>query len=406
MYTIYTLTNGLRVITEHMPYVQSVSVGVWVGAGVMTETSDNSGISHFIEHMVFKGTTTRSCKQIAEEIDDIGGALNAFTAKDCTCYYIKTLSEHLNTSCELLADLIRNPLFDGNDIATERGVILEELSMNEDSPEELVHDTLYASMWPQHALGMPILGSADNIARFDADALRQYRDAYYTAANTVVCVVGNFDGDALRDTLQSLFGDMAIGSAAVMPASPLFNMAETAVPKDIEQLHCVLGYSGLSRRDERRHALIVVSNILGGSVSSRLFQSVREEHGLAYTIYASLSHYVNAGVATIYFATNPAARDDCLGLVQSEVARLIRDGVSDTELRRTKEQVKTGLVLSMESTSARSAAYGQSLLLSGEVSTDEQKLAAIGAVTAADCIAIAEEIYRNPCIAEIRQIGA
>ncbi len=405
MYNITQLDNGLRVVTEHIPYVKSVSVGIWVGAGAVTEAASVNGVSHFIEHMLFKGTDSRNCKMIAEEIDDIGGALNAFTSKDCTCYYIKALSEHLCTSIELLSDMIFNSLFAEEDIRLEKNVVLEEISMNEDSPEDLIHDVLYGTIFRGSSLGMPILGTAQTIDALSRGDIMQYLEQMYNANNTVISIVGNYDHGELMDCLHKCFGKMRNSLELPRLNQTAFTKTNNSMTKDIEQLHIMLGYQSFPRTDDRRYALQILNYIVGGSMSSRLFQTVREQYGLAYSIYTQNSAYRDIGISTVYVALNPSNRDDCIGLIEQEIAKVKAEGITDAELSRCKQQLKSSFVLAMESTSARMSAYGQSLLLNNFITDDEEKLRLIDNVTIADVTEVAEAVYAQPSIITLGQFA-
>ncbi len=401
MHNITTLNNGIRLVYEYIPYVQSVSVGVWIAAGSVNETPANNGISHFIEHMVFKGTTKRSCLTIAETIDDMGGCLNAFTAKDCTCFYIKALSEHLFTCVDLLADMLQNATFAEQDLQLEKGVVLEEIAMYEDSPEELVHDLLMKVIWSNDSLGLPILGSAETVNAFDKSIIDSYMQQNYTAQNAVISVVGNFDEKELMALLESTFGSFnssPMTKQNLTQTSP-FCSEVASIEKDIEQLHLTLGYPSYARNDDRLYPLQILNYYLGGGVSSRLFQRIREQLGLAYSIYTSQSAFRNTGVSLIYAGINPKNRETVTQLIEEEINDLKKNGIGSHELERSKQQVKSSLILSLESTSARMSAYGQSLLLKNEVSTDSEKIAKIDAITADAVNAVLNEVFTTPAIA-------
>lgn len=290
MYKISSLSNGIKVVTEYTDYVGSVSVGIWVGTGSSMESLANNGVSHFIEHMLFKGTKTRTAKEIAEFSDRVGGQLNAMTAKEYTCYYAKTLSENADDAVEILSDMLTNSVFDPSCIETERRVIAEEINMSEDTPEDYVHDCLSRLMWRESPLGFPIAGTSETLDGIDRAAILDYFGRRYCSENIVVSVVGKFDEDKMHELLEEKLGTFARGCAAdAVPKHIVPQRSLCVAEKDIEQCHICLGFEGFSRNDPQRYAMAVVNAVFGGNMSSRLFQSVREDRGLAYSVYSYMN---------------------------------------------------------------------------------------------------------------------
>ncbi|MBR5614653.1 MAG: insulinase family protein [Clostridia bacterium] len=368
MYNISTLSNGIRVVTENISYVKSVSVGVWIGAGSAMEEYQNNGVSHFIEHMLFKGTQNRTAKEIAEYMDRVGGQLNAVTSKEYTCYYAKTLSEHFEMAFEILSDMIKNSIFSEDSIATERKVIAEEINMSDDTPEDYIHDCLSGLVWRNHALGFPIAGTAESIRGIDRGALLSYRDGLYCGENMVISVVGNFDQAMVMASLEDKFGRIK-KSGALRKAQAKLEVVRGAdiVKKDIEQCHVCLGLEGFSRSDKRLYDLLVVNSILGGNMSSRLFQRVREEMGLAYSIYSYANTYQNNGSMVIYAGLNTDSLCGALGIIGDEIKTLKQNKLTAEEVSVAKEQMKASAIMGLEGMSSRMSSYGKSMLFENRV---------------------------------------
>ncbi|MEG0766725.1 MAG: pitrilysin family protein [Clostridia bacterium] len=397
MYEEYVLDNGLRVITEHIPHVRSVSVGLWIGAGSMHEKPQENGLSHFLEHMLFKGTQRRSARAIAEEMDAIGGQINAFTSKECTCYYAKVMDAHLPIAMDVLCDLLLYATLDETELNKERGVILEEIAMVEDTPEDLVHDLLSETILAGNPLAQPILGPADQIRSYTRKALADYRDAHYRPDNTVLAIAGNYAPDTLRALVEKHLGAWkSVSHGAAMESDPCFTPGVARRQKDIEQVHICLGYPGISMGSPDLYALSVFNNLFGGGMSSRLFQRIREESGLAYSVYSYPTVYPGCGIFTLYAGTSLAHLPSVLEQLQQEVARILADGVEEEEFRKAREQLKGGYILSLEGSSSRMSNIGRSKLLLDHVRDEEEVLAKIDAVTKADVERIASEILTKP----------
>lgn len=369
------LDNGLRIVCEKIPYVRSVSLGIWVGTGSRNENKINNGISHFIEHMLFKGTERRSAKEIAGSIDNIGGQINAFTGKECTCYYTKTLDEHIEIAVDVLADMFFNSRFQKKDIDIERKVILEEINMYEDTPEELVHDLLSETVWSGNPLGYPILGSEECLSRIDSDFIGEYMHENYNPANTVIAVAGNYVDDQLIGCINKYFGQWDNISRNVPEYNNVDFVQDVQIrEKDTEQIHICMGFNGIEQGDDNLYTLLAINNILGGGMSSILFQKLREEMGLVYSIYSYPSSYKNAGLFTIYAGMNPEHLEKVINLVMNEIKNLVKSGIKKDELDKSKEQLKGNYILGLESTSSRMNNIGKSELLLGRIHTSGEVL--------------------------------
>lgn len=388
-----TLENGIRVIAEQMPHYRSVSMGVWVDAGSICEQGQELGSSHFIEHMLFKGTEKRSAQDIAAEMDAIGGNLNAFTAKECTCYYAKVLGEHLDKAADVLSDIVRHSRFDEEDIEREKGVVLEEILMTEDSPEDVAHENLCELLYENQPLATPILGTEETVRSFSRDSLLSYMGRHYMPNNTVISCAGSFERDKLMDTLNACFcgggtGERAGRGGSVLPGGKRFR----AVKKDIEQVHLCIGFPGFALEEAGHYPLFVLNNALGGSMSSRLFQSIREERGLAYSVYSYPSSYKDTGYFALYAGTGENTADEVTALILKELEDIRKNGITKEEFLRSKDQLKGSYMLGQESTSARSNAIGKMELLLGKVSTEEEVIRRIEEITLDDVMAIIPKV--------------
>ncbi len=381
MFKKVQLSNGLRLVYEKIPYVRSVSVGIWVGTGSRNETSENNGISHFIEHMLFKGTSKRSAKDIAECIDAIGGQINAFTGKECTCYYTKTLDTHLDIAVDVLSDMFFNSSFDSDDINVEKRVVIEEIGMYEDTPEELVHDIFSEMVWDGNPLGYPILGTEMCINKFDKDMILKYMNEFYTPYNTVISVAGNFDEMKLIELVNKYFQDWKFGKTFSNKfSSAQYKVNKIVREKDTEQVHLCMGFEGIEHGNEKLYSLLSLNNILGGGMSSRLFQNIREKRGLVYSIYSYPSTYQGSGLFVIYAGMNPEHLQTVIDLTKTELDLIIKDGITKDELAKTKEQLKGNYILGLESTSSRMNSIGKSELMLGKINTPEEILQKIDRV--------------------------
>ncbi len=382
MYKVTSLNNGIRVVTEKIDYVKSVSVGVWIGAGSAMETAGNSGVSHYIEHMLFKGTANRTAKQIAEQMDRIGGHLNAVTSTEYTCFYAKTLTEHYETAFDILSDMIINSSFAEESIATERKVITEEINMCDDTPEDYIHDVLSKLMWKESPLGFPIAGTVESIKGIDRQTLLDYRDRLYFGNNIVISVVGFFDENEVLAKLEQKFGSIKqSGGEKNIPGKLPVTRGMHIVKKDIEQCHVCLGLEGFCRSDSRHFDLQVMNAVFGGNMSSRLFQRVREELGLAYSIYSYSNTYQNNGSTVIYAGLNTEHLCDALSVIGEEISMLKKNKLTQDEVSVAKEQMKAAVIMGRESVSSRMRSYGRSMLYENRVYTMDDLVELIDRIT-------------------------
>lgn len=375
------LPNGVRIVYEHLPWVKSVSIGIWVKAGSVSETEQNNGISHFIEHMMFKGTARRSAKVLAEELDAVGGQLNAFTSREYTCYYAKVLDEYVDIAIDVLGDMFFNSLFAVEAIEKERNVILEEIKMYEDTPDDIVHDLLSRALFHGHALGRPIIGTSANINQISRNDILTYIRQTYRPDNTVIAVAGSFAPEEIKERLASVFGNWtAEGKLETASQSGFYQQPIMVKTKDIEQVHICLGSYSLAAGDPNIYVLHCLNSLLGGGISSRLFQSIREERGLAYSVYSYTSNYMDAGMFGIYAGLTLNNIPQVLGLIKENFEQMLTD-LSETELHRTKQQIKGNFVLGLESASSRMSRLGKLELTLGRITPIEEVLAKIDAVT-------------------------
>ncbi|MBA1333914.1 MAG: putative zinc protease YmxG [Firmicutes bacterium] len=388
-----TLPNGLRVVFEEIPYVQSLSIGIWVGAGTRDEDRFNNGISHFIEHMMFKGTETRSAKDIAEQVDNIGGQLNAFTGKECTCYYAKVLNSHLELAFDILSDMMFRSLFSEKDIEKEKNVVIEEINMYEDNPEELVHDLYAANILKGHSLGFPVLGTKKTVKAYKREDILSYLNRFYRPDNTVISVAGNADFERIVEYAKVYFGEWGEREKSpIVLNEPSLNFGHQVKKKDTEQVHFCLGFKGLDQRDKNLYSFLALNNLLGGGMSSRLFQRIREELGLVYSVYSYPATYSDIGLMTIYAGTNPAQLEKVFSYIIEELIQLKEKGISEVELSRIKEQMKGNYILSMEGTGSRMSALGKSELLLDRTFTQEEILEKIDMISMESFISIVDDV--------------
>ncbi|MDI6870048.1 MAG: pitrilysin family protein [Bacillota bacterium] len=399
MYQKTTLDNGIRVVTEHLPHVRSVALGFWFGVGARHEDAGTSGLSHLIEHLMFKGTAKRSARQIAEEFDATGGQLNAYTSKEYTCYYARVLDRHLPMATEVLADMVLHSRFAPEDLEKEKGVVQEEIKMYEDSPDEMVHDLFTQAILGGHPLGRTILGTAETVSRFTREDLLTHLERHYTPDNLVVAAAGHAEHAAVVAEVECHFRDFRGRRTAEEAPAPAASPKPVLRAKETEQVHLCLGVEGLKRGDPRKYALFTLDVILGGGMSSRLFQELREERGLVYSTYSYHVCYRETGLFAIYAGMSPHNADEVVDLVKREFARLAAEGVGAEELRRAKEQLKGSLVLSLESTASRMSRIAKSELFDERYDTPDELVAKVDAVTAADVNALAAELLAEPRVA-------
>ncbi len=407
MYQKTTLGNGLRILSESIPYMSSVSIGFFVGTGSRSETLPEQGVSHFIEHLMFKGTEKRSARDIAEEVDDVGGQLNAATDRENTCYYIKVLPEHLGLGLDILSDMLLHSKFADSDVEKERQVVLEEISLYEDSPDELIHDLHMNSLWPGHALGRNILGTRDSIGAMSREMIRDYTRRHYMPDNIVVAAAGNLTHDQLVTQVRRFWDDVRGAAKVSADSTPMFASGRHLQEKEIEQIHICLGTPGVAHDDPRFYASHVLNTILGGGVSSRLFQHIREERGLAYSVCSYPSSFRDTGLFTIYTGVSPENCREVMDIIGSIIGDIRSNGVRPEELKRAKEQLKAGLLFSLESSSSRMSRLGRAEISSREYLSPEQLVAKVDAVMLQHLFDLAQPLFRHEstCMTALGPIG-
>ena len=375
------LKNGIRIVTEEIPYVNSVSIGLWIKAGSRYESIENNGISHFIEHMLFKGTKKRSAKEIANSIDKIGGQLNAFTSKECTCLYAKVLDAHFDIALDVLADMFFNSNFDHEDIEKEKGVVLEEINMYEDSPEDLVHDLFSQTVWSGNSLGMPVLGTESSLGNLKREKILDYFNNNYIPQNIVISVVGNIKHtDAVKNVREYFEKSKPGNREAIQTPTPNFEPEYMFKNKLTEQVHLCMGFVGVDIKSEAYYPMLILNNIFGGAMSSRLFQKIREDRGLAYSVFSYPSSFVDCGLFSIYAGSKPGNLKSVAELIMEEITILKEKGITEEELYDSKEQLKGSYILGLESTSGRMISIGKSELILKRVYTPAEILEKIDKV--------------------------
>ena len=396
MYKCQTLKNGLTIIGEEIPYLKSISLGVWVKAGSIMETKENSGVSHFIEHMLFKGTTNRTSKELAREIDNLGGVINAFTSKECTCFYVKLLDEHINIGIDVLSDMILNSRFDELDIKKEKSVILEELKMYEDSPDDLVYDLLLENIYKDHSLGMNILGDRQSLKNLKRESILDYYNEYYVPNNSIISICGNFKFEEIVKQIEEKFKTWQPKSVDTTTTKPNFNPCIVKKNKDIEQVNLAINLDAIPMTNNREvYALSVVNNVFGGSISSRLFQKIREEKGLAYSIYSSQTLYEDCGELGIFASTSTENIQEVYKSILEEIELIRNEYISPQEIHESKEQLKGSYMLDLESTSSRMMSNGKNLLMRNKVDDEQDIIDYINAVEYDDVVKIIKKVFNT-----------
>jgi predicted Zn-dependent peptidase len=403
-----TLTNGVRVISEEMLHVRSVSLGVWIKTGSRRETSEENGISHFIEHMLFKGTKNRSAEEIARSVDSIGGGLDAFTAKEMVSYNTKVLDEHLPLAFDVLADMVRNPLFREADIEKEKGVILEELKMEVDNPEYLLHDIFSSNFYKDHPLGKPIIGTKDTVRAFDRRMIDDYYRRYYSPSNILITAAGNLNHEHLVDLARQHFEDLPMNGTLAPDVAPVPHARLVFRNKtSLEQTHLYMGVPAYPFSHELRFACYALNTILGGGMSSRLFQNIREKQGLAYAVYSELAMYHDTGCMAIYAGTAVETAGQVIQSIVKELREIKENLVPDEELRRAKDNLKGSFMLGLESTSSRMSNLARQELHFQRFFTLDEMIERIEAVTAEQIRDIAREFFhsKNITLAVLGNLG-
>jgi predicted Zn-dependent peptidase len=389
------LTNGLRVVMEKIPTCRSVSFGIWVKTGSRYENVNNNGVSHFIEHMLFKGTERFDAKDIAEQFDAIGGNLNAFTSKEYTCYYAKVLDEHLPIAVDVLADMFFRSNIDDGELSKEKNVILEEISMYEDTPDDIVHDLMAKAVYGEHPLAYPILGTKEQLEEMNSKHLRAYMTEHYTIENTVISVAGNID-DRVVELLERHFGGFENHGSESVVTVPQFHSNVLFHKKKTEQNHICLSFPGCSIDDQRQYAMVLLNNIIGGGMSSRLFQEIREKRGLAYAVYSYHSSHADNGMFTIYAGTAPKQTKEVMKLTKEVMFDIATKGISEDELRKGKEQLKGSLILSLEGTGSRMNRLGKNELMLGRHYTLDEMISNIEKISMDDVESVLDLMFSEP----------
>lgn len=385
MIKIFTLKNGLRIVAESRTEVSSISVGLMVKSGSRNETKDINGISHFLEHMMFKGTKKRNSKEIAESIENLGGQLNAYTSKEVTCYYIKNLYTHLEQSIEVLSDMLNNSVFDPKELEREKGVVIEEINMTEDSPEDVLYDLHARAAFGENPLAYPVLGNIDNVKNFNREILLEYKKRKYTPKNSVISICGRFDENELMELLEKYFGEYNNENiyepqyieTDILPGSIYSD-------KDIEQLHVNIGLKGLKAGHKKGYSLVLLSNIFGGGASSILFQNVREKLGLCYNIYCYPQTFQEVGLLNIYCGLGKDYGEKALEVINSEIKRFAKEGISNELLEINKEKIKTNYILGLESTSSIMFSNAKQILFKNKIDTEEEVIDKINKISMED----------------------
>ncbi|HVB39252.1 MAG TPA: pitrilysin family protein [Vicinamibacterales bacterium] len=393
------LDNGLRLVTESMPHVRSISIGVWLTRGSRHEAAERGGIAHFVEHMLFKGTEQRSAEDIAQSIDSIGGQLDAFTAKEYASYYIKVLDEHLPLAVDILSDIVLHPAFSAIDIEREKKVVLEEIKMVEDTPDDLVHELFTQSLWEGHPLGRPILGTPDTVEALTRESLQSYFGSAYTAPNFIVSAAGNLEHARVRDLIARAF-ERTPRTDQRPPEQPPAVVPQVIIrDKELEQSHVCVGTGSYAQDHDDRYVSYILNTVLGGSMSSRLFQNVREKRGLAYAVFSGLSAYRDAGAFTVYAGCASDAVGQVVDLIVEELRGIKGTPVPEAELRRAKDHLKGSLMLSLENTASRMSHLGrQEIYFDRQFGLDET-LQGIERITAADVQRVARDLFSNGSLA-------
>ncbi len=389
-----TLSNGIRILSKKMRHVHSVSMGVWVNVGARDESVTESGLSHFIEHMIFKGTKKRTSFQIAKEFDAIGGHTNAFTSAEHTCYHAKVMDTHLETMVDILSDIFLNSVFDEKEIENERAVILQEIGMVEDSPDEYVHVLSGNNLWGENALGRSILGTRENVARFDADTIKGFFHRFYQPERIVISVAGNLEHNRFVDLVGPAFESIRPGNGFPERVTPNGRCLVNLHHRNLEQAHVCLGTTGISITDPRRYAYSLMNTILGGNMSSRLFQEIREQRGLAYSVYSFISSYVDTGMFGAYVGVNPKNTYETTTLILKEIGKLKEKRVSPNELRDAKEYTKGSLLLASESNDNQMARLAQNETHFGHYITLQEIVNSIESVSEDDVLDLAESLFQ------------
>ena len=400
-----TLSNGLRIITDYVPTVESVALGVWADVGTRHENLSHNGIAHMVEHMMFNGTPNRTAQQIVEQVESVGGQMNAYTSRENTAYYVHLLKDHVGLALDVISDMIQRPLFPDSELEKERGVIIQEIGMTLDTPDDLVFDLYQETAYPDQALGAPILGTVEIIEKMEKQALFDYVTRSYTPDNLVLSVAGNVEHDDIVKQAEKAFCDLPENTPlAVKPAQ--YQGGENKVCKDLEQNHLVLGFQGIAKTDEGYYAALLLSTILGGGMSSRLFQEVREKRGLVYSVYSSHAAYNDDGQFEIYAGTGADKLPDLVPVICDEVNKIKQDSVAGKELERAKSQIRSSILMGRESMLARANRQARHMLNFNQEVDIAKILAKINVVNTDDIMMMAQKIFTTkPTIAALGPVA-
>lgn len=402
---VSALSNGLRVATDSMESVETASVGVWVAAGTRAETAEINGVAHFLEHMAFKGTTRRSALQIASEIEDVGGVMNAYTGRETTAYYVKVMKDDLPLAVDLLSDILQNPAFDPEEMERERSVILQEIGLVQDTPEDVVFDRFQETAFPGQSMGFPVLGRAETVRAMSRQALTRFMEEGYGAGDMVLVAAGRVEHDEVVDLAERHFGALAAGRKSAGRAPSNYAGGEFREPRETEQVHLVLGFPGVGYNTDDHYTASALAMLLGGGMSSRLFQEIREKRGLVYSVYAFSSSFSDCGVFGVYAGTGERQVAELLPVVGDQIVGLA-GSIGDEELKRAKAQIRAGTVMSLESPSSRAEQLGSQLLLFGRPVPVAEQLAAIEAIDVAALEGVARRLFDGPLtLAAIGPLG-
>jgi len=375
MISYWTLSNGARVVVEEIPHVRSAAIGIYVGVGSRHETKGLKGASHFIEHMLFKGTSRLTARDIAEKFEGIGGQLNAYTSKEYTCVYARTLDENIDLAADIIFDMIFDSRFADKDFETEKGVVAEEINMNEDAPDDLIHDRFARSLWLDHPMGSPILGTMETVASFNRDDVYQFYKSAYIPSNMIIAVAGNVQALEIRDRIEGLLEKQNHSQVSFPYTKPkAYRSFMDLMEKDTEQVQICIGVQGISYNDESRYAMNVMNSIFGGGMSSRLFQKLREELGLAYSIYSYPSNYSDTGAYSIYIGTGRNKISSCFEALQRQMESLLSHGITGEELERTRRLIKSSMYLGLEGVMNRMSRLGKSIIMHNEIVSPEEAI--------------------------------
>ncbi|BCG48067.1 peptidase, M16 family [Citrifermentans bremense] len=393
-----TLNNGIRVITERIPYASSVSIGIWVANGSRHERRESNGVAHFIEHLLFKGTERRSSLDIAREIDSVGGVLNAFTSREYVCYYAKVLDKFLPKAVDLLTDIFLHSTFDPGEIEKERRVVLQEINMMEDTPDDLIHDLFHQHFWKGHPLGMSILGDAESVTGLSRDAIIAYKDRMYRSDDVIVTAAGNLTHDKLTALLEEYLHSVPSGNGRTESAPPVYERRIELIEKELEQIHVCLGLKGVQQSHPQRYDAFIMNAILGGSMSSRLFQEVREKSGLAYSVYSYIASHADAGSLVVYAGASPENQAELLEIMLREIGRFKKEPVPAEQLEGAREQLKGNLLLSLESSDNRMSRLAKNEIYFGTPLPLSEIMEGFDRVTAESIQTLAVDILDNSAL--------